>query len=231
MHGLLPPLIASFLIESGDTEDITAWQKAAQALGRLGTPAVEPLCQALSHESHQVRSWSAEALGNLGDPRAVEALIAALTDSEYLVRANAAQALGIIGDQRALGPLDTVLATDQVEYVRDQSARALGRFPTQAVFERLLQVLQDPSTQVRRGAIVALVKTGGTQAMPTLVTLLADPEPCIRSAAALGLAKVGDYRVIPQLQKMMNTDHERCGANPVSDNAAYALEQIHARGH
>jgi HEAT repeat protein len=178
-----------------------------------------------------VRHWGAAALGQIGDAGAVASLIAALGDPEYLVRAEAAKALGTMGDPRALGPLETVLATDPVEYVRDYAARALGHFPASAVFERLLQALQDPSAEVRCGAIVALAQTAGTQALPTLAALLVDPEPAIRGMAALELATVGDQSVVPALEQMKAADHALWGANPVSNFAAYALEQIHARLH
>src|SRR5262249_45132404 len=52
----IQPLIDSFRVESGDTEDITAWQDAAAALAKFGAPALEPLLAGLRDENAIVRS-------------------------------------------------------------------------------------------------------------------------------------------------------------------------------
>ena len=67
-------------------------QAAAEALVKIGAPAVEPLIAALKDESFSVRQAAAEALGKIGAP-AVEPLIAALKDQNSWARAAAAQAL------------------------------------------------------------------------------------------------------------------------------------------
>src|SRR5437870_5821082 len=68
---------------------------AADALAKIGEPALVPLIAAL-HQRRDIndawrRNWVADALGMLGDLRAVEALIRALDDGD--VRTNAAEAL------------------------------------------------------------------------------------------------------------------------------------------
>ena|SRR5215469_802711 len=57
------PLIDAFRVVSGDTEDVTAWLDAAEALARIGEPAVGPLIAALADENWLVRTSSAIALG------------------------------------------------------------------------------------------------------------------------------------------------------------------------
>jgi len=129
------PLIDAFRVESGDTEDITAWQNAAQALARLGAPAIEPLIAALADEDWNVRTWSADALGLLGSPQAVGPLISALSDAERQVRIDATVALGKIGDASAAEALVARLSDPfEDELVRMYAARALGHVVKGEVF-------------------------------------------------------------------------------------------------
>lgn len=65
--------------------------------------------QLLYSDSVAVRSSAADALGDLGDPRAVESLIRALDDNGYEVHRRAADALGKIRDARSVSPLIRLL--------------------------------------------------------------------------------------------------------------------------
>jgi HEAT repeat protein len=77
---------------------------AAEALVKIGTPAVPALIQALGDSDWDVRRAAAEALGAIGDPQAIPALIQALGDSSWGVRRAAAWALGKLGDPQAVHP-------------------------------------------------------------------------------------------------------------------------------
>ena len=79
---------------------------ALVALGKIGTPAVEPLIEGLKDKDSNVRMGVAEALGKIKDVRAVEPLIGSLKDPEPGVCEKAAIALGEIKDARAVEPLD-----------------------------------------------------------------------------------------------------------------------------
>ena len=77
-------------------EDADTWydgEKAAEALGKIGEPAVDSLIRALQHEKAFVRMQAAEALGKIGDVRAVEPLTQALEDEYWGVKNAAEQAL------------------------------------------------------------------------------------------------------------------------------------------
>ena len=56
------------------------------------------LVKKLKSESAEVRSYAAEALGEVGDAHAVELLIEALQDVEGTVRRFATSSLGNLGD-------------------------------------------------------------------------------------------------------------------------------------
>ncbi len=60
------------------------------------------LIQRLSHESKEIRSRAAEALGHIGDVSAVSALAVALKDKKKKVRMNATEALRQIGTPEAI---------------------------------------------------------------------------------------------------------------------------------
>jgi transglutaminase-like putative cysteine protease len=74
-------------------------ETAADALSRIGEPAVPALVSALSDPDPKVRLQAARALARIGPPArdAVPALTRALDDTDLAVRANAARALGQIG--------------------------------------------------------------------------------------------------------------------------------------
>jgi HEAT repeat protein len=77
----------------------TEQELAAQALGRIGKPAVPLLMNALQHRDPLARRQAALVLAKIG-PEAAEAvplLVGALDDQDAAVRRAAAKALGQIG--------------------------------------------------------------------------------------------------------------------------------------
>jgi HEAT repeat protein len=81
----------------------------AQALTRIGSPAVGPLIAALKDPEWRVRAWAALALGDMKAQRAVEPLIDVLANDEHWwVRCETALSLGKIGGEQALRALETV---------------------------------------------------------------------------------------------------------------------------
>ncbi|MFZ4661784.1 MAG: HEAT repeat domain-containing protein [Caldilineaceae bacterium] len=80
-------------------------RQAVAGLVELGAIAVEPLCQALQDENGYTRRFAAEALRQIGDPRAVPPLVKAFQESEIYVQRYVADALAVVGDERAVEPL------------------------------------------------------------------------------------------------------------------------------
>jgi len=114
------------LVAALDDADEQVCAAAVASLGRIGDRrSVSPLCAMLKSECN-LRQHAAEALGEIGDPRAVGALIGALGDARYVVRIAAIRALGRIGDRRAIEPLVTVLG-DCDSSIRRIAAAALIR--------------------------------------------------------------------------------------------------------
>ncbi len=129
------------LIEALKDENIYVQNKAADALGKIGEPAVEPLVEALKDENWSVRRGAANALGEIGDGRAVEPLIEALKDENWSIRRGAADALGEIKDARAIESLSKALK-DEISDVRHSAAYALAAIGTPAVIAPLLEIFR-----------------------------------------------------------------------------------------
>ncbi len=68
-------------------------QNCAEALGKIGKPAVMPLIAALNNRNATVRWLAAETLGKIKDSRAMEPLKHALNDKDGYVRGKVAKAL------------------------------------------------------------------------------------------------------------------------------------------
>src|SRR4030042_3481139 len=127
---------------------------AAEALSKLGAPAVAPLIGALQHHNDDVRWKAAIALGEIGDPRAVEPLIALLCDEDRYVKGRAAHALGLIGEA-AVGPLIRALREGDGN-LRWGSAIALGKIRDTRAIEPLIRALAAKNEHVRTEATTDL---------------------------------------------------------------------------
>ena len=85
--------------------------------------------------------YAAQALGEIGDPRAVEPLINALNDRDWIVRGASAEALGKIGDPRAVEPLIRALDDDEWSS-RNKVIEALGNIQDIRVVKPLIRALK-----------------------------------------------------------------------------------------
>jgi HEAT repeat protein len=113
---------------------------------------------------------AAEALGDLGDPRAFEALAAALHDPRRLVRRAAAEALGKVGGVPAIEPLVEALS-DRERDVRARAAQALGAIGDVRAYRPLLTAWkEDREAEVRLASAEALLKLAPEHARAEGVT-------------------------------------------------------------
>ena len=173
-------------------------EKAAEALWKLGEPAVEPLIAALKDTDSDVRRGAAKALGQLVDPRAVEPLIEALKDTDSDVRRGAAEALGQLEDPRAVEPLIEALK-DTDSNVRRGTAEALGQLGDPRAVELLIAALKDSDSDVRCRAAAALGKLGDLRVVEPLITALKDSDRDVRGRAAEALGQPEDPRAVEPL--------------------------------
>ena len=124
----------------------------AEALVKIGRPAVMPLLRVIEGPDSNARYWSIEALGDIGDTRAVEPLIALLADNDVIIRYGAAKALGAIGDFRAFNPLRQLLR-DPSEMVKRLAKKSISKvLPAEAARKAGLQ----PERVIK---LIAIIKT------------------------------------------------------------------------
>ena len=128
-----------------------------RALGRMGTPAVEPLVAALGDGETYVRDCAARALGWIGDDQALEPLIALLGDAE--AGSAAAGAAARIGG-RAFDLLVEALEDDDAR-VRKAAAWGLECIGDASAIRPLVSLLQDGDWSVVKAAAEALAEYNG----------------------------------------------------------------------
>ena len=109
VHGDIAVKVISGMLESPDRE--TRW-RAAVALERIGTPAVDALVAAAGHENYLVRVPAIWALEHIGDARAVDPLVANLNGENECCRWMAAAALAKIGGETGMAAVETAFAND-----------------------------------------------------------------------------------------------------------------------
>ncbi len=74
-------------------------QACADALGKIGEPAVMPLIDALKNRNATVRWMAADTLGKIGDARAVEPIKNALNDKDSYASGRIAKALALFSSE------------------------------------------------------------------------------------------------------------------------------------
>jgi HEAT repeat protein len=182
--------------------------KAAEALSKIGAPAVEPLIRALSHDDDDVRWKAAIALGEIGDQRAVEPLIILLCDEDRFVKSHAALALGAIGEP-AVTPLLRALREGDGN-IRWGAAIALGKIRDPRSIEPLIRALADKYENVRAESASSLAAMGKPALGPLLHFLkFSDGPERLEVVAALGELQDTDA-IQPLIQMLENAgDDER----------------------
>lgn len=215
------PRKAERLVEALRNDDGFVVRDAADALGRLGAEAVEPLIDALDPGRGAVPRWSgrggefvgeaARALGEIGDRRAVEALLFQLEyqDSEARVPNNEwaeyaaheiTYALGRIGDSRATAPLLSILEGGYVNYVHSAEVGLRDLHDPESVGP-LIGLLQSDNLNVREAAARLLGTLSDQTAVEPLSRLLDDDYEQVRDAARTALESLGGTTAQPGLSE------------------------------
>jgi HEAT repeat protein len=178
-------------------EDWWDREAAALALGKIGSPAVEPLITVLNNNNLEVRKALALALGEIKDHRVVKPLIMLLNDQSIEVRLQVAMALRKIKDPESVEPLIAILK-DKNEY-----------------------------SGVRAQAIYALIDMDvrDTRLVDLLIATLKDEDVSYQAAQALGEMKV-DRAVTPLINALKEIIVERDPFRAQVENIAECLVKI-----
>lgn len=187
LAGLRDPsqAIAGLLDRLSDADDAGARNSAAEALIRIGRPAVGAVSARLAAGDCDVRKFAADVLGEIRDPSAAGALIAALGDADCNVRAAAAEALGKVGGPDAAGALEAALTRDDrmLQLAALDALGRLGRAPPIAVLAPLAK-----DRYLRRAVLRLLGTVSGRGALELIAEGLKDPSRSTREAAFEALA-------------------------------------------
>jgi len=177
----IDPLIAA-------TRDERVRADATRTLVKIGARAVDALIGALNDDDDgEVRRAAADALGQIGDPRATGPLLAALNDDhDNYVRRAAAGALGQIGDAGAVDALIAALNDGQ-----PFAAGALGQAGDQRAVGPLIGALHRDRAGDRGTAATALGQIGDQRAVGPLIAALSDQHGFVSAAAADALDRLG----------------------------------------
>jgi len=195
------PLLAA--LKNDETGGVR-W-KAAEALSKLGTPAVAGLTSALQHDDDDVRWKAAIALGEIGDPRAITALINVLSDNDRFVKSRAAYALSMIGEP-AVDPLINALREGDGN-LRWGAAIALGKIQSSRAIDPLIRALADKYENVRAESASALAAIG-KPALGPLLQVLKFSDGAVRLEIVTALGELHDTGAIQPLIQLLDTADE-----------------------
>ncbi len=180
--------------------------KAAEALSKLGAPAVDALIGALRHSDDDVRWKAAISLGEIGDQRAIDPLIRLLCDDDRFVKGRAAYALGLIGEP-AVDPLLRALREGDGN-LRWGAAIALGKIRDPRAIEPLIRALADKYENVRAEAATSLAAIG-KPALEPLIRFLKFSDRAVRIEVVTALGELKDTEAIqPLIQMLEKADEE-----------------------
>jgi len=194
------PLIKALEGNDGRTSTV------AEALVKIGSPAVDPLIKVLGNKYWYVRDAAAEALVKIGSP-AVDPLIKALGDKDWNVHYLAAKALVELKDPRAVDSF--IKALEDKDYrVRDTVAKALVELKDPRAVDSFIKALENISWDVRYLAAKALVELKDPRAVDALIKAMEDKDCSIRNAVAEALGELKDPRAVDALIKALENKED-----------------------
>lgn len=198
----------------------------AEALGKVGQPAVPFLLKALAnHLNPIVRRAAGKTLTLIADPSAVPNLIDALLhDEDTVVKGSCVGALAQTG-KAAVSPLLEILASpEHPENIKGHAAWALAFIGAEAK-ETFYKEISSDSPEVRVAVVGAIAKVAQDapeeKAFNLLMSALADSNEIVRTEAAAVLGNLSYQPAVPHLVELLDhTDTESRKA------AALALMKI-----
>jgi len=198
-----PRLVFRLSVNPLDREKEIEQEPAAEALVKLGAPAVDPLIEVMGGKSDSWRQNAARVLGRIGDPRAVPALVEVLgQDLPLSLRQAVVEALAQIRDPGALTALLEVLTTES----------GIGKF---RLWKAAAQGLQRQGWAPGNDAVAAAYWLAlgdvdkcvavGAPATSRLLAILKDEDATANAARCLG--RLADRRAVPALQEQRKHAH------------------------
>jgi CRP-like cAMP-binding protein/HEAT repeat protein len=126
------------------------------------------------------------------------------------VRQSVLRRIERLGMTSILKRVSTRLRLETVPQVRGAALRTLAALGETEVFEQVLPYLEDPDPQVKMGAMVGLLRSGGIEGVlaagESLLEMTRSPEPAKRQFAAQVLGEVGISSFYRPLLKLLQDD-------------------------
>ena len=208
-----------FVAASGETRlhaRTRAIQQSSQASLTPLQRDIEKLRARLSSSDEEERRDAVTRLGAMARPDSSRAVLPALKDAAVVVRATAASAILSLPPAEAAAALLPLLG-DKNEFVRRETAYALGRTRSRTAVEALATLLaRDKEAGVRGAAAVALGQIGDEAATPVLTEALGrriarsgflnritfrrtEENEFVRRSAAVALGQMKSRAAVPAL--------------------------------
>lgn len=138
------PRLLPLLVDSLRSDDNAGLRNAAaEALRRIGEPAIVELQRAAQSEDPDWQKFAIDVLGEIGSPLSLNALVKAMEDADPNVRAAAAEALGKIGTPAASEVLWQHAQKSDDILVRVSALDALCRIQPALPFEALSELARE----------------------------------------------------------------------------------------
>ena len=205
------------VLRLGDVEQRVV---AARALGWMkSTSCVPALILALQDSDPTVRRWSVASLALSWDNIAASALCTLfVNEPNTQVRVAILCTLGWRRSKVAGEICIAALTPTEVDVVRGEAIRALGRIDAQRYIDLLLQAIDDTSSLVRQYALRAILYQPKDLILSKLIERSHDADPETRAIAMRGLGYCQNESVVKYIIEALN-DSNPC----VRANAAIAL--------
>jgi HEAT repeat protein len=180
-------------------------RNVADLVGELAIEeAIPALGKVVEHQDARVRLAAGVALAKIGTPRTVRYLRPTLHDKDPRVRASVAREIGGSGLNALVMPLINAIDAEDVEEVRAEYYRALGRIGSPDAVTALKEVARKSGGlfrarggTVRVAAVEGLAIAGGDEAKRLLESLKRDRDKEVREAAVSGLRSIEKRSRLP----------------------------------
>ena len=174
---------------------------------------------------------SAEAIAKVLGSMGRAPVLAAASDTRPLLRGIAAGLLAMQSGSDELAALESLL-DDPSLGVQIAAIEACGRGEVQALLPAILKRARMSEPDVRRVALEAVGRLGGTESREVLLTTLTEPGGAYRTEAALGLAELGDPRVaavlVGLLREGRNSDTWLAARRGLLDLGSAAHDELYS---
>ncbi len=195
------PVNVKKCIEDMKSEFPDIRSEAAWLLGNSKDKTAVPcLIAALGDEKSDVRWNAAKSLGKLDDSRALIPLIKVLDDPDKDVREDIIEALGRLHDEKAVKPLMKIIDNkNEHPYIKAKVVEALGRLGNYGAFDSLLDLLKNPSSEIRLCTVIALGRLKDKRALAPLDKMKSDRDKTVRECAVSAIDVIKGKRNADEL--------------------------------